>query len=108
MDSNRGELARGWYERTIKLQRHGPPPAKRLKQDDDDGKLPNDSGSSSDDDGDNDKFGPVLPGQAPRNEVSGPAVPSTDDLEIQRSGAAPPPLPSNQLGTDIRQRTRPT
>ena len=92
MDSNRGELARGWYERTIKLQRHGPPPAKRLKQDDDNDDDKHSSSDDDDDDDDDDKFGPVLPGQqAPRNEVSGPAaVPSTDDLEIQRGSPRPP------------------
>lgn len=104
MDSNRGELARGWYERTIKLQRHGPPPAKRLKQDDDD-KPAGDGGSSDDDDDDDDKFGPALPGQTPRNEASGPAVPSADDLEIQR-GSPPNAGAKGIADTDTRQRTK--
>lgn len=92
MISNRGELARGWYERVVSAQRDGPsattttataasasastePTTKRVRH------ASPDSSSSSDDD-----FGPVLPQDAQTGGARkhGPAPPKTQDLSLQR------------------------
>jgi len=83
MVSNRGELARGWYERVVKVQRDGPsdnsiePPTKRTRKETE--------SDSEDDDGDDDEFGPQLPGQERRGRKRlGPSVPKLEDLELQK------------------------
>jgi hypothetical protein len=87
MVSNRGELARGWYERVLKLQREGPPPqlpsppnldtrqAKRQRKD----RIDNDSSDGID------EFSPVLPGQERESRKPlGPSAPKFEDLELQK------------------------
>ncbi|KAF8243054.1 hypothetical protein K440DRAFT_638060 [Wilcoxina mikolae CBS 423.85] len=82
---NRGELARGWYERVVKVQRDGPsdnnsiepPPTKRARKE---------TESEDESEDDDDEFGPQLPGQERRGRKRlGPSAPKMEDLELQKA-----------------------
>jgi hypothetical protein len=98
MVSNRGELARGWYERVLQIQLHGAPvsapnialensinalvseasqrapPPKRSRRDE----------PSSDEDSSEDEFGPRPPGEEEQRARKGPRAPGFQELELQK------------------------
>jgi len=88
MISNRGELARGWYERVVSAQRDGPsaaittttaPATKRVRREE--------PRSASPDSSDDDDFGPAPPPDLQTGQVArkhGPAPPKLQDLSLQR------------------------
>ncbi|KAA8914260.1 hypothetical protein FN846DRAFT_927159 [Sphaerosporella brunnea] len=81
---NRGELARGWYERVTTAQRSGRaplPPAPLQPQ------SPEAAASESDSDSDDD-FLPPLPGQEKKHRRHGPSAPNTSELALQSEVAA--------------------
>lgn len=88
MVSNRGELARGWYERVVAVLRGGtaeevstrPPIPERPKAKDDD---------EDDDDDEDSDVGPPIPGQERRKrDQNRPGRPTFDDLEVAKSELA--------------------
>lgn len=89
MVSNRGELARGWYERVVKIQRDGPdveepentrePLPKRQRKD---------NSHSEEDEEEEDEFGPAPPGQE-RKSRHGPGAPKLEELQMQKGTAHP-------------------
>lgn len=101
--SNRGELANGWYSR---ISQEGPsaapavaatapapatrdlevrrPEKKKPRLED-----PDDDDDDDDDESEDEVVGPFLPGQAPKRAVKpGPAIPTEDDLHMQRGAAS--------------------
>jgi hypothetical protein len=95
MVSNRGELARGWYERVSTARRDGhpqpfaEPPAKRARTGDDDDDGDGTTAASSNDDDSDDDFLPPLPGQEKRSRARhGPSAPRSDELALQHEFAS--------------------
>jgi hypothetical protein len=82
MISNRGELARGWYERVSTALRdgHAEPAAKRTRT--------SSSPPPTSDDDSEDEFLPPLPGQEPKKKRHGPTAPKADELALQQEEAA--------------------
>lgn len=83
---NRGELAEGWYDPVTlrKARASAASAALAAPRDEPSGEGRQDDGGDSSDD---DAVGPALPGDyAATNEGkrSGPAIPSLQDLELQR------------------------
>ena len=85
---NRGELARGWYERVVALFRDGPPAAEETAVDvrEPPPKRPRveKENDDVDEDSSDNEFGPAPPGQGKRRDRLGPRVPGVDELEIQK------------------------
>lgn len=104
--SNRGELASGWYSlitqegaaptaaavasRDLEVRR---PERKKPRLDEPKPEAepePEPELELEDDESEDEVVGPFLPGQAPKRAVkSGPAIPTEDDLHLQRG--TPPP-----------------
>lgn len=93
--SNRGELARGWYERVVSAQRDGPstavvvattsrePHTKRVRR----SEPRDDSPDSSPDSSDDSDFGPASPLDLQTSQVTrkhGPVPPKMQELSLQR------------------------
>lgn len=99
MVSNRGELARGWYERVLQIQLHGAPPvsAPNIALENSINALVSEAAQrapppkrsrrdepSSDEDSSEDEFGPRPPGEEEQRARKGPRAPGFQELELQK------------------------
>ena len=91
MVSNRGELARGWYERVVKNKQGDDAPAAVAVAADARARepLPKRARKDADDSSDDDEFGPAPPGKE-RKSRHGPGAPKPDELQMQQ-GVCPAP-----------------
>lgn len=110
MVSNRGELARGWYERVVGVLRGTaavpattnstrPPIPERPKE--------SEMGAEDEEESSDDDVGPPIPGQERKGrEKNGPGRPTFDDLEVAKSALSSTPYLQTASNTPLQLLTK--